>query len=82
MVSYGIGESAPQLWSKLQTHIFLKNRGKSEKEVQKWSWKLYKMPYDAKHKRLLKWVDENNEKLLDQAQKQYFGQFYNLTQKS
>lgn len=40
------------------------------------------MPYDANQKRLLKWVDENNEKLLDQGQNQYSGQFYNLTQKS
>lgn len=40
------------------------------------------MPYDAQQNRLLKWVDENNEKLLDQAQNQYSGQFYNLTQKS
>lgn len=40
------------------------------------------MPCDAKQKRLLNWVDENNEKLLDQAQNQYSGQFHNLSQKS
>lgn len=44
--------------------------------------KAIKMPYNAKQKRLLKWVDENNEKLLDQAQKQYSGQLHNLTQNS